>query len=204
MSKASEYTDRIRADYGFFTPDELVERFGETNIFYDLGSVLISRDVRIGEDNTFYPNVVIETDTSTVGIGDQNAFYPGTFMLAEKGPITIGSRNIFGDGGCRIKTNAPQAEIIIGDDGRYTDGATILGRTSLGNGSQVLGNIQVINCVLEGGESWIDADPDLRAAVLKGYGKALGIELGVGHVMNGAGDFAQAAVELQRSYHPKP
>ncbi|GAB3815941.1 hypothetical protein GCM10028799_17750 [Kribbella italica] len=37
---------------------------------------------------------------------------------------------------------------------------------------------------------------------LKGFGRARGVQVGVGEVVNGSGDFDDAPVERQRHYHP--
>lgn len=177
----------------------------ERNTVITTGSVFISEQVTVGENNTFYPGVVIECrDGATVRIGDGNTFYSGTFIFASAGEIIIGSGNEFGPAGCTVRANTPTARIVVGDGGRYSDGANIMGETTLGSGSQVLGNITVQNCQLAAGGTYREADPDERAAVLKGFGLARGITLEAGQVINGKGDFAAAPVEWQRAYHPKP
>lgn len=118
--------------------------------------------------------------------------------------MKIGNGNEFGPAGITIKANMSDALIAVGDDGRYCDGASIMGKTNLGSGSQVLGNITVQGCTLAAGGTHQEPDPDKRAAVLKGFGLARGITLEVGQVVNGAGKFADAPVEWQHDYHPKP
>lgn len=175
-----------------------------TNTIYSPLSVLISETVSVGKNNTFYPNVVIEChDEGMITIGDNNTFYPGTYILCTNGEVVIGNNNEFGPSGLTIKANSPEATIAIGNDGRYSDGASIMGRSTLGSGSQILGNITVQNCNLDGGASFTHPDPDLRGAVLKGMGLARNLTLTAGQVVNGLGDFSKAPVEQQSVYHPK-
>ena len=197
--------ERAREQLGFLTADQLLGIVGSNNLLLDERSVLIGSGVAIGEGNTFYPNVVIaNSGEGAVEIGNDNIFYPGTYLLSSVGSLCIGSGNEFGTGGCTIKANMPDVQITIGDGGRYSDGANIMGQTTLGSGSQVLGNITVQGCELAGGGTYAEADPDRRAAVLKGFGLARGIVLRTGQVVNGSGNFCDAVVEWQRAYHPKP
>lgn len=200
----SDYIEKQRSQYGFLTKKELIKQIGEKNILLDDTSILISTNVRVGEGNTFYPNVVIEQlGDSIVEIKDNNIFYPGSYIFGAEGTIRIGSGNEFGPAGITIKANTANAHVEIGDNGRYCDGASIMGETKLGSGSQVLGSIAVQNCELAGGDTFRDPDPDTRAAVLKGFGLARNLSLSMGEVMNGSGDFTTAAIERQSSYHPK-
>lgn len=200
-----DYITTARHHKGFLSIDELIGAAGKNNTILDPASVLVADGVTIGKGNVFYPNVVIERQgEGVITIGDNNTFYPGTYILSSAGTITIGSNNEFGSGGCTIKANTPDARIVIGDGGRYSDATSIMGKTTLGSGSQVLGNITVQGCSLAAGGTYQAPDPDDRAAVLKGFGLARGINLDRGQVVNGAGNFANAPVEWQRSYHPKP
>lgn len=197
-------TTNARHQKGFLAASELADTLGKDNLVLDAGSVLIAQAVKIGKGNTFYPNVVIEVQGGgAVSLGDNNTFYPGTYLLCSAGSITIGSDNEFGSGGCTIKANMPDADLTVGDGGRYCDGANIMGKTSLGSGSQVLGNITVQGCNLAAGGTYKTPDPDERAAVLKGFGLARGITLEKGQVVNGSGNFADRPVEWQHDYHPK-
>jgi acetyltransferase-like isoleucine patch superfamily enzyme len=197
-------TDHARKNRDFHSTDEVEKEFGSKNTILDLNSLLISEGVKIGNNNVFYPNVIIERSADgTVSIGDDNIFYPGVYILSSAGSLRIGNKNEFGTGGCTIKANMADADIRIGDGGRYCDGVSIMGKTLLGNGSQLLGNITVQNCSLADGGTFKDPDPDARAAVLKGFGLARNIVLECGQVMNGSGNFADAPVEWQHTYHPK-
>ena len=143
--------DNARKKQRFLSTDDLLAAHGETNNILD-ASVLISEGVEIGDNNVFYPNVVIErSGEGVLEIGSNNVFYPGTYILSSAGSVKIGNGSEFGTGGCTIKANMPDAALTIGDGGRYCDGASIMGRTSLGNGSQVLGNITVQGCSLAAG-----------------------------------------------------
>lgn len=199
----TEYIDQQRASKNFLTTAELVDTVGERNSILDT-SVLIGKNAVIGASNTFYPGVVIEQQgDGKITIGDGNVFYPGTYFLSTAGEIIIGDNNEFGPAGVTIKANMPDALIAIADNGRYCDGVSIMGRTTLSMGSQILGNIIVQSCTLAGGGDFQEPDPDKRAAVLKGFGLARNIALEVGQVVNGAGDFATFPIEQQSSYHPK-
>ncbi len=196
--------DQQRSTRGLLTAIELTETIGQNNIILDPSSVLISKNVAIGKGNVFYPGVVIERQAEgNITIGDGNVFYPGVYILSSAGEIHIGAQNDFGPAGVTIKANMPDAFIEIGDKGRYCDGASIMGRTTLGSGSQVLGGITMQSCTLAGGGTFHEPDPDKRAAVLKGFGLARNITLEPGQVMNGAGDFSKSSVELQSFYHPR-
>lgn len=194
-----------RQSKSFLAVEEIVAITGEGNAVLDPYSLLISQGVTVGEGNTFYPGVVIERQgDGKLTIGNNNVFYPGTYILSSAGLISIGNDNEFGTSGCTIKANMPDAAIVIGDGGRYCDGANIMGKTSLGSGSQVLGGITVQGCTLAAGGTFQTPDPDERAAVLKGFGLARGITLEKGQVVNGSGNFAERPVEWQHDYHPKP
>lgn len=199
-----DYLKKARQAKNFLDPAAAVEIIGGHNNILDPYSVLIGKGVKVGAGNTFYPNVVIEVQgDGAISIGDNNVFYPGTYFLSSAGSIIVGSANVFGANGCTIKANMPDAEIMIGDGGRYCDGVNIMGKSSLGNGSQVLGSITVQDCTLAAGGTFQTPDPDERAAVLKGFGLARGIALEKGQVVNGSGNFSDRPVEWQRVYHPK-
>ncbi len=166
---------------------------------------LVDRRVQLGRANVFYPCVVIEVaGKGQISIGDENIFFPMAFIVAAQGGIIlIGSNNQLGEGGVYIKANVPGAEITIGNNGRYLQGAQILGRkTQLGNGTQVIGQITVQNTNLTGGGNHTEPNPDERGAVLKGMGTARDINLQKGDVVNGWGDFSQSLIERQIAYHP--
>ncbi len=196
--------DEQRESRGFHRISELLRLSEQGNTFLDPFSTLISKSVVLGDNNLFYPNVTIEANRGgVIVVGNANAFYPNTYILAEEGKVSVGDDNQFGDGGCSLKANRSDAEITVGDNGRYINGAQIIGRTTLGSGSQVIGPITVQDCTLEAGEDFQSSDPDLRAGLLKGTGLARGIVVPKGKVLNGAGTFEQDSIEAQSKYHPK-
>jgi acetyltransferase-like isoleucine patch superfamily enzyme len=99
--------DAQRTSRGFMSVTELLEKLSsEKNVVLDPFSVLVSRDVKIGNGNILYPNVIIETQNEgTISVGNNNVFFPGALLLANHGRIIIGDGNEFGDGGVSIKAN---------------------------------------------------------------------------------------------------
>jgi hypothetical protein len=202
LTELLDQIDRQRAGRGFLTVAEVLRLAGRGNVILDPFSTLISAEATIGTGNLFYPGVVVEARAAgAIAIGDGNIFHARTLLLAEGGSLTIGDGNEFGDGGVSVKTAG--ATIAIGDGGRYTQGAEINGRNTLGSGSQILGPIAVQRCTLGAGESYRHPDPDLRGAVLKGMGIARGLAVGQGEVINARATFEQARIERQAVYHPK-
>jgi hypothetical protein len=197
--------DKQRASRGFYGVSELLELAAQSgNTMLDPFSTLISRGVVLGTGNLLYPNVILSmSNGGQLSVGNSNAFYPNTLLIAEQGTISIADRNQFGDGGCSLRANTPDAVITVGNNGRYMNGAQVMGRTILGSGSQVLGPITVQNCALQEGGDYRSADPDGRAGLLKGSGLARGISVPAGKVLNGLGMFRQEQIEDQSKYHPK-
>jgi len=202
-----QYIDAInvqRNRLGFLTIEETLALSSRDNIILDVFSLLISKICTIGRNNTFFPNVIIQcTSNGTIEIKDNNTFYPSCLLIADQGKILIGNNNQFGDGGCNIKANRLQAVITIGDNGRYINGPTIIGKTTLGSGSQIIGAVTVQDCILEEGVDFRAQNPDEQAGVLKGSGLARGVKVGKGKVINGQGIFDQQMIENQNSYHKK-
>lgn len=193
-----------RSKKDFYSIMELLELSKNENTILDPFSTLISRKVKMDNNNTFYPNTIVEINNNGhISIGSNNIFYPNTFLLADTATISIGNDNIFGDGGLSIKANTKTSKIIIGNCGRYMNGAQIIGNSYLGNGSQILGNITAQNCYLEDGESYTHSNVNLRGAVLKGNGLARNIKLSKGTVINAQGLFKQCNQEDQAVYHLK-
>lgn len=186
---------------GFRTLSELTLLVDRKNTIYDLFSVLISREVRIGTGNIFYPNVVIDVkNNGYVHIEDNNMFFPGAHVEGNIGGVTIGNSNLFGEGGVYIKANRKGAKITVGNNGRYGHGAEVVGRSYLGSGSQILGPILVKDCILHEGESYQCADSAERGAILKGHGTATNIFLARGCVINGQGVFRPHSRQTRISY----
>jgi len=197
--------DEDREQRGFLTLAGLLQLRQRGNLILDILSVLISSRATIGSGNTFYPSVLIEcNEPGEVVIGDRNVFYSGCRLLADPGRIHIGSANQFGEGGCFIKANRAGARVEIGDSGRYVNGAWLLGQSTLGSGSQVIGQVHVEDSELAGGESYAYDDPDRRGAVLKGSGDARGLRVRMGYVIRSEnGRFEQQGERPQSDFHPK-
>lgn len=196
--------DSQRKKNGFLSVLELLELQASGNIILDPFSTLISSLVEIGQNNKFYPNVIIENNTvGNLTVGNGNIFYPNSLFFAEQGVIKIGNNNQFGDGGISVKANTKTSKIIIGDYGRYINGVQLLGNSYLGSGSQIIGNITVQDSHLEEGESFMSPDTAVRGGVLKGYGLAKNIRVNTGMVINGQGVFEQKEIKSQSFYHPK-
>jgi carbonic anhydrase/acetyltransferase-like protein (isoleucine patch superfamily) len=199
-----EKINEIRRKAGYLSIEEVLMLHDRENVVLDPFSLLISKDVEIGEKNVFYPNVVIQReDQGNIRVADENTFFLNTYLFANQGTIDIGRKNHFGDGGCTIKANNPDAHIVVGDNGRYINGAVIIGNSDLGSGSQIIGSITVQDTVLAGGQNFQHANPDERGAVLKGIGLARGLYVAQGKVINAFGSFQDAPIESQSKYHPK-
>jgi hypothetical protein len=192
--------DADRTRFGYRTIGELL-RLADHNVVFDPYSTLLAIDAEIGADNVFHPGVVIN---GSAHLGDGNTFHLGTHLLAEEGArIVVGDGGTFGPGGVQITVTGSGVECRIGDRVRLRNGAEIVGACTLGTGTQVLGPISARSVHLAAGGDFTEPDPDLRGAVLKGFGRAQGIRLGVGEVINGLGDFAVARIERQLGYHPR-
>ncbi|WP_112249049.1 hypothetical protein [Kribbella monticola] len=197
--------DEQRTARGLRTVAELLELAEAGTIILDPYSVLLGTRVRLGEGNVLYPGVVIECDPdSSCELGSDNALLPGTFIAASGGgSIVIGDNNRIGEGGARIMAGTAGAQVRIGDRTRLSSSPVIVAPVELGDGCQVLGQITAQQVQLAGGAAYSHPDPDHRGAVLKGFGKARGLTLEVGEVVNGSGDFGTAPIERQRRYHPE-
>jgi hypothetical protein len=181
------------------TLEELLET---KNIIFDPFSTLISRNVVLGQGNTFYPSTVLQTSgQGSITLGDHNIFTPNCFFYSS-GNITIGNENLLGDGGVSARVNVSES-LNIGNNGRYLNGAALTGNNTLENGSQIIGPIRVQNCVLGSGEDFRHPEPDERGAVLKGFGLARGLHLQRGQVIDGRGTFDISEVKFQSFFHPK-
>jgi hypothetical protein len=198
-------SDETRTQHGFLTLQEMADLGRRGNIIFDPLSVFISARTVIGTGNRFFPTVLIESSApGDLVIGDNNVFFSGCRLLADPGSIRIGNGNQFGEGGCFIKANRPNAQISIGDGGRYLAGVWLFGASTLGSGSQVIGQVHVDDCELEAGETYLHGDPDRRGAVLKGVGDARGLRVSVGHVIRAEnGRFQQTDEQPQSIFHPR-
>lgn len=203
-AKLLETIDRTRERNGFLTLAEMLALEDSANVVFDPFSTLIARDAEIGRDNVFHPNTrFICSADARLRIGSSNLFHSNTVVEATTGAIVIGDGNLFGEGAVCVKANTPGAVISIGDKGRYCGLVNLFGKTTLGSGSQVLGNITALNCALAEGGPWSHPMPDERGAVLKGSGIAKEIQLSRGQVIDGWGVFQAADAVSQSVFHPQ-
>ncbi len=195
--------NNVREANGFLSLDEIIDLVAVDNIVYDCFSLLISKKVKIGKNNVFYPNVIISCgNDSELTIGNSNYFFSSTHFVAEnEGKILIGNSNEFSDGGVCVKANMPGACTVFGNNGRYDGRINIFGKCIFETGSQIIGNINVYNCCLKEGGDYTEKNPDQRAGLLKGFGTVKGAIVNKGMVINGAGDFSKFPMELQSNYH---
>ncbi|GAA1809893.1 hypothetical protein GCM10009682_34480 [Luedemannella flava] len=198
--------DAIRRSQGYQGVFDLLRLGRHGVVVLDPYSTLISEGVRLGAGTVLYPNVVVRCDErSGCAIGEGNTLWPQTLLLAvDGGVIEIGDGNQLGPGGVQLKANQVGARIVVGDGTRLLNGPEIVGRSSLGSGCQVLGQIAAQSVTLAAGREHTWPDVDERGAVLKGFGVARGLSVGVGEVINGHGDFAAAPIERQAAYHARP
>lgn len=193
----------IRESHGLMSVETLMNLSAKGIIIYDPFSTLISKEVKIGEGTIIFPNVSIFKDNScTIEIGKKNILHSGTRIVANAGDIIIGSENEIGEGGIIINTNTVNSRIVIGNGGRYNGGAKIYGKCQFADGTQVLGNINVTNCVLAKGHGYNHNNPDERGGVIKGFGTLKNREIGLGEVMNCFPTLTEITVERQSKYHP--
>ncbi len=196
--------EKFRTENNFYTLSEMC-LLSKHNIIFDFFSVLISKNVTLGKDNIIYPGVIMETDLeSNITIGSHNVFFNNTHLEAKYcGEIIIGNNNNFISGGISIRSNMPSSKITFSNNGRYDGRINIFGNCDFGEGSQIIGTINVYNCTLIGGGDYNEKNPDKRAGLIKGFGTAKNIVVDRGMVVNGFGDFSQATLELQSNYHKK-
>lgn len=197
--------DTYRFNCGFYTITELINLVGKTNQIIDPFSVLISNKIEIGENNVFYPGVQIISDASSViEIGNNNTFCNNTKIICENfSQISIKDYNEFGEGGICIKCNINKGKMLFGGYCRIEGRINIFGNCHFGQGSQILGTINVYNCTFEEGKNYNYPDPNKRAGLIKGIGTAKNLNVGLGMVINGLGDFDQGKIEPQINYHKK-
>lgn len=200
-----EAMNAARAESGFYTLEEMLEKVCRYNLVYDLYSTLISSGVELGIDNTFYPGIVLQADEgSLLRVGSANIFASGTHFTAENGgQILVGDHNLFDDGPVSVRSNRAGGVIRFADHGRYDGRINIFGNCDFGFGSQLIGTLNVYSCVLKPGGDFSEPDPDNRAGLLKGMGTAKGLTVEKGMVINGFGTFEQSSVEPQANYHKK-
>lgn len=205
MQNIINYIDSYRERNHFYKIQELIEILGKENTLIDPFSILISKNILIGKGNIFFPGVaLISDDSSSLTIGDNNVFSNGTRIeSANNASIEIGNSNAFNDGTICVKCNIKGGAMIFGDRCRFDGRINIFGNCSFGSGAQIIGTINAYNCILFAGGDFSESDPDKRAGLLKGFGTAKNVTVGVGMVINGLGDFDSKNVEWQSNYHKK-
>lgn len=199
LNRMNDYRSKV----GYYTIEELCDSICPENIVFDVTSVLISKNVRLGTGNILYPGVILETDESSgVTVGNHNIFRNNTRISAQNGgQVSIGDANEFGDGPVCVVCNRKDAVIRFAGHGRYDGRINIYGNCDFGTGSQLLGTINVYNCTLMEGGDFTEADPEKRAGLLKGVGTAKGLKVERGMVINGFGTFTSESAEPQLNYH---
>ncbi|WP_245440457.1 hypothetical protein [Neorhizobium sp. T25_13] len=196
----------VRRKRGFMTVEDTSALSSAGVVVLDPFSTLVSQDVMLGPGVTLWPGVILHTgDCGAIAIRSDAQLYPGSRLVAAKGRITVGARAEIGEeGGFTIKAEQPDAVIEVGEGARLIGGGSLKLSNSIGAGAQILGPIQLQNCVLEGGGTHLEPDPDRRGAVLKGYGVARHIVVPAGSVIQAFGLFSEAPVRKQSYFHPKP
>jgi hypothetical protein len=195
--------DYMRTKAGFLTISEVIERFGKMNILLDPFSILITENVQLGEGNILYPGIrIFCANGYRMILGDKNTLFSGTVFEASAGDIAVGNSNEIGERGFSAYANRAGAEITIGSNGRYQGNASVFGKTSLGSGTQILGQITVNNCILEAGRDYKSVNPELRGGLLKGYGSAQNIKIPQGKVISGSGEIRVDMLVSQAMFHP--
>lgn len=203
MNTLLEKIDSARVACGYLTVEAMMETL-EGNHVLDPFSTLVTAGVQLGKGNILYPGVTLKASgSSRLVMADCNILHAGCLFEASQGDIIVGSGNCFGEGGFIAKANRQGARIEIGDVGRYQNNPSVFGETTLGDGCQLLGSILVDSCVLEGGGSHDEPDPDLRGGLLKGSGPARNLTIPKGKVIAGQGGFLQADLLPQSHFHPK-
>ena len=130
---------------------------------------------------------------------------PCTIDATNGGTVHIGdSADIGVEGGFHIYANVAGASIRLGQNVRLYGGGALYGKTIVGDGAQILGRIKVVNSVLGGGADYLEPNPNLRGAVLKGMGLAENISLQSGDVIRSFGLFTALQTQRQTDFHPYP
>lgn len=205
MSDIQAITDKARQAQGFFGMAEMVEAYGEANDLLDPHSILISPGVELGTGNVIYPGVTLaRSEAAVLRVGSGNILHNGTDISAETGKIVISDKNLFGPGGVQIGADRIGAHIRIGSNCRLRYGARVFGKSTLGDGCQVLGAVEAVDCQLGSGGSHEEPDPDKRGGVLKGFGRARDVKVPRGFALAGEGTFDNAKLLPQSHFHPKP
>jgi hypothetical protein len=204
MMLPASRTDAARKSLGFMTLEETAALANRGVIVPDPGSTLVSAEVSLGGGVVLWPNTILQCSAGgAIGIGSGTFIYPGTRIVAQGGRVTIGPGAEIGEeGGFTI--HAVGGSIThLGSGVRLLGGGSLTGSNTLGDGAQVLGPIRCRSCILGGGGTHREPDPDRRGGVLKGSGVARDIEVPQGHVIQSFDVFAEAPIRRQSFFHRK-
>ena len=207
MGASNTGIDDTRRAFNFRSVQETIALRQSGVTVLDPHSTLVSPPVEIGEQTIIWPGVTIQCigGSGTISIASGTILHSGTrIVVNDGGMITIGaSAEIGEEGGFTLKAGAG-ATITIGDGARLLGGGSLASSNDVGRGAQILGPIRAQDCVLHGGDTHRDPDPDKRGAVLKGCGVARNLTLAQGEVIQAFGIFADAEVHPQTFFHPPP
>ena len=204
MTLAASRTDAARKSLGFITLEETAALADRGVIVPDPGSTLVSAEVSLGSGVVLWPNTVLQCSAGgVIGIGAGTFIYPGTRIVAQGGRVTIGPGAEIGEeGGFTIHADGGSIT-HLGSGVRLLGGGSLTGSNTAGDGAQILGPIRCRSCILGGGGTYREPDPDRRGGVLKGSGVARHIEVPQGHVIQSFDVFAEAPIRRQSFFHPK-
>lgn len=197
--------DLARERAGFLSVGDLLERAAAGVLVLDPFSTLVSPQVGLAAGVTLWPGVTVQaTNGGRIAIGEGTVLHSGTRIVADGGLVAIGAGTEIGEeGGFTIRTGGAGNRIEIGSGARLLGGGSLTLDNRIGNGAQVLGPIRMQNCVLGGGGTWRDPEPDERGGVLKGGGVARRIEVPTGMAIQAFGLFSEAPLRPQSHFHPK-
>ncbi len=198
-----DFINQQRLSAWFLSLEETMA-LGVNNTIFDPRSTLISQWVKMGVWNTLYPNTTIILQRwSELTIGNENVLYPSTYFEASNWwKLTIQSYNHF-EWWVSIKANMPMAIIEVWNNGRYINQLLqVLWKTSLWDGSQVIGAITIQNCILDAGEDFRNLDPDKRWWLLKWYGVVRNLNVPTGKGIEGFWAFDLDSIFQQSQNHP--
>ena len=204
MKEAQAVSDIARRRLGFLSLAETTALAHRGVLMPEPTAVLVSADVQLHDGVVLWPNVILQIlGRGRIVVGNGANLFPGTRIVASGGTVTIGADTELGEeGGFTIK--AGSGEIVeIGDGARLLGGGSLTRSNRIGRGAQILGPIRCQNCILGGGGTYRDSEPDERGGVLKGSGVARNIDVPQGHVIQAFGLFAEAVMRRQSYFHPK-
>ncbi|MEE2524600.1 hypothetical protein V1639_13910 [Pseudarthrobacter sp. J75] len=130
--------DKTRLEAGYLSVTELLE-MAHQNTFLDPFSILISRNVILGEGNTFHPNVLVSCRQGQCFIGSGNTFHAGTTVMVDAGGMVLmGSNCTLGPGGVLLLADQRNSRLVVEDAVRVLGGVSLSGSNVLQHGSEIL------------------------------------------------------------------